>query len=61
MKIISWLAQYNKALVPLIMAGVYFLNATYGWELPVDEASVVTTLGLLTTILVWAVPNKKVE
>lgn len=58
---ISWLAQYNKALVPLAMALIYFLNTTYGIEIPLSESEVMTVLTILTTFFVWLVPNKKAE
>lgn len=58
MKIINFLAQYNKALVPLVMAGVYFLNATYGFEIPLKESDVMVVFGVVTSVLTWLVPNK---
>ncbi len=61
MKFINWLAQYNKALVPLVMSLIYFLNTYYGIEIPLDETSVMILFGVITSLLTWLVPNKKTE
>lgn len=58
MKFVSWIMKYNKAMVPLLMAGTYFLNAKYGVVIPLDEGDVVSILGIITGFLVWLVPNK---
>jgi len=50
----------DKALVALIM-GLLFIVQTYtGFNLSWISAETVTTIiGLLTPVLVWAIPNKK--
>lgn len=50
----------DKALVAMIM-GLLFIIQTYtGFSLSwLTEAQVSTIVGLLTPVLVWAVPNKK--
>jgi hypothetical protein len=58
---IRWLAQYNKAFVPLIMAFIYFLNAHYGIEIPLDETQVMIIFGVITSFITWLVPNKSME
>lgn len=58
MKFISWIAQYNKALIPLTMTIVYFLNSRYGIEIPLDETSVTVIWMTIGTFLTWLVPNK---
>lgn len=50
----------DKALVALVM-GLLFIIQTYtgfdlGW---VKQETVATIIGLLTPVLVWAVPNKR--
>jgi len=52
------MTKYNKALVAVVMALVYFINQKYGVELPFNEAEANLLVGLLTSILVWAIPNK---
>lgn len=59
MKLLSWLAQYNKALVPLTMGVIYFLNAHYGVEIPLGEAEVVLIWTAITSFLTFLIPNKK--
>jgi hypothetical protein len=51
----------DKALVAAIM-GVLFIVQTYtGLQLPwVTPDTITTIIGLITPVLVWAVPNKKV-
>lgn len=50
----------DKALVALIMATLwlvnYFLGLNVGW---ISQDTVATIVGLITPVLVWAVPNKK--
>lgn len=57
----SWLMKYNKAFVPLVMTIIYFLNAYYGIEIPLDETSLMIIFGVITSFLTWLVPNKKEE
>lgn len=49
----------DKALVALVM-GILFIIQTFtgfnlGW---ITETQVATIIGLLTPVLVWAIPNK---
>ena len=50
----------DKALVALVM-GVLFIVQTYtGFSLSwISQETVSTIVGLLTPVLVWAIPNKK--
>ena len=50
----------DKALVALVM-GLLFIIQTYtGFSLSwISQDTVATIVGLLTPVLVWAVPNKK--
>jgi hypothetical protein len=50
----------DKALVALIM-GLLFIVQTYtGVSLSwISQETVATIVGLLTPVLVWAIPNKK--
>ena len=49
----------DKALVALVMAVLwllnYFLGLNTGW---ISQDTVATLIGLITPVLVWAVPNK---
>ena len=51
----------DKALVGLVM-GLLFIVQTYtGLQLPwATPDTVATIIGLITPVLVWAIPNKKV-
>ena len=57
MKILRWLARYNKALVPLTMAIVYYLNSRYGWTIPLDETSANTIWMTIGAFITYLVPN----
>lgn len=50
----------DKALTALVM-GLLFIIQTYtGFSLPwLTPDTVATIIGLLTPVLVWAIPNKK--
>ena len=51
----------DKALVAAIM-GVLFIVQTYtGLQLPwANPGTIATNIGLVTPVLVWGIPNKKV-
>ena len=51
-------SSVDKAIVALIMGVLYILNAVAGINLGLTETQVATVIGLLTPILVWAIPNK---
>lgn len=57
MRFVKWLAQYNKFLVAMTMAVIYFLQNTYQVELPVDEEMVTSFWMFVSAILVFLVPN----
>lgn len=49
----------DKALVALIMATISLINFFFGYDLGwISQDTVATIVGLLTPILVWAIPNK---
>jgi hypothetical protein len=49
----------DKALVALIMSALFLINFFFGLNLGfVTQETVATVVGLLTPILVWAIPNK---
>ena len=58
MKFLANLGRYNKALVPLTMAVVYFLNSRYGVEIPLDEATANTIWMTVGAFLTFLIPNK---
>jgi hypothetical protein len=57
----NWIAQRYKAFVPIIMCGIYLLNKHYGWDLPLNQDEVTILLGVLISLVVHQVPNKKAE
>lgn len=52
------MSKYNKAFVAIAMAFVYYANAKYGITIPLSETDANLLIGLITSALVWAVPNK---
>jgi hypothetical protein len=61
MRFVKWLTQYNKFLVAMTMALVYFLQDHYQFELPVDQTTVESFWMFISAILVFLVPNGKAE
>lgn len=61
MKFLNWIAQYNKALVPVTMAVVYYLNTKYGIDIPIKESDAVIIWMTISGFITWAVPNKKLK
>lgn len=61
MKFLRWLTQYNKALVALTMAVVYFLNSKYGIVIPLDETTANTLWLTISAFITFLVPNTKGE
>jgi len=53
------LTQYDKALAPLIVAALGFLNQKYGFAFPVDDATAMALIGVVAAIVTYIVPNKK--
>jgi hypothetical protein len=52
----------DKALVALIMGMLFILQTYTGFHLSWITAETVSTIvGLITPVLVWAVPNKTVK
>lgn len=49
----------DKALVALVMAVIWLVNFFFGINLGwISQDTVATVVGLLTPVLVWAIPNK---
>lgn len=49
----------DKAIVALVMAGVFLINNLTGWHFALDEGTVNAVASVLMPILVWLTPNKK--
>lgn len=49
--------KLNKALAALLSALVFVLNRAFGWDLGVSDEAYMSMAGLVSTLLVWAVPN----
>lgn len=58
-KVFNWIAERQKALVPVIMVSLYFINKYYGWDIPLSQDDIVLILGALITVGVHQVPNKE--
>lgn len=51
------ISRFDKAFAALIVSGVVpILNHLFGWEVSADIQAIAVTA--LTTLFVWAVPNK---
>lgn len=49
----------DKAIVAIVMAGLYIINTWWGINIGLSEDVVAGIIGALTPMLVWLVPNKK--
>jgi hypothetical protein len=49
--------KLNKALAALLSALVFILNRAFGWDLGLSDEAYMSMAGLVSTLLVWAVPN----
>lgn len=58
MTFIDWLQERQKALVPLVMVGIYFVNKYYGWDIPLSQDDIVLILGAVISVGVHQIPNK---
>lgn len=53
-------SSIDKALVALVMGLLFIIQTFTGFSLSwITESQVATIIGLLTPVLVWAIPNKK--
>jgi hypothetical protein len=53
-------SSIDKALVALVMGLLFIVQTFTGFSLSwITESQVATIIGLLTPVLVWAIPNKK--
>lgn len=50
----------DKALVALIMGLLFIASSVFGFTIPgwLNEQQINTIVGLLTPVLVWAIPNR---
>lgn len=53
-------SSLDKAIVAMIMGFLYIANSVFGWTFGFTEQQVAAVIGLLTPILVYFIPNKKV-
>ena len=52
----------DKAIVALVMGVLFIIQTFTGFSLSwLTEAQVATVVGLLTPVLVWAIPNKTIQ
>ena len=52
--------SFDKALIAVVMGGLYILNSVFGVTLGFTEAQIGAVIGVLTPVLVWLFPNKKI-
>lgn len=50
--------SFDKALVGVIMGGLFILNSVFGINLGFTEAQVGAVIGVITPILIYFIPNK---
>ena len=49
----------DKALVAMVMGLLFILNTYFGLNVSwISQETVATIIGLITPVLVWAIPNK---
>lgn len=49
--------KLNKAVAALLSAVVFMVNRAFGWDVGLSDEVYMSIAGLVTTVLVWAVPN----
>ena len=49
--------KLNKAIAALLSALIFILNRVFGWDVGLSDEAYMSIAGLVTTLLVWAVPN----
>ena len=52
------MALYNKFIVTVCMAVLECIRVTYNIDLGLDESTMTALVGAITSILVFAIPNK---
>lgn len=52
------MTKYNKAFVPILMGIIYLLNEKYGVSIPLSETEATMLVTLVTSTIVWLVPNR---
>ena len=52
------MSAYNKFVVALSMAVLEWIRVTYNIDLGLDESTMTALVGAITSILVFAIPNK---
>jgi hypothetical protein len=52
------MAQYNKAIVALVMALIGVLNVFFGANITANPEAITAIVSLLTPVLVYLIPNK---
>jgi hypothetical protein len=49
----------DKALVAMVMGALFIINTFFGVNVSwISQETVATIIGLITPVLVWAIPNK---
>lgn len=57
----EWFQQYNKAWVGIAMIVLYLVNKNYGIDIPLDEDTTISILGMLISAVTYLVPNRQVK
>ena len=52
------MSAYNKFVVAVCMAVLEWIRVTYNVDLGLDESTMTALVGAITSILVFAIPNK---
>jgi len=52
------LTTFDKAIVPLIVSGLAYINQRYGLHFNADPATVGSVIAAVTAIAVYFIPNK---
>ena len=53
------ITSVDKALIAMVMGLLFIIQSFTGFSLSwITESQVTTIIGLLTPVLVWAIPNK---
>lgn len=53
------ITSVDKALIAMVMGILFILNTYFGLNVSwISQETVATIIGLITPVLVWAIPNK---
>jgi hypothetical protein len=53
------ISAIDKALVPILVSAVTWLNQKYGFHLDADPSTLAVLVGAVSSVIVYFIPNKE--